>query len=307
MTKGGAPEAEAILEETLSLRAADETELTASLFIGDGAAASSPAVIVACATGVKRSFYAPFARYLASRGWRAATLDYRGIGDSAPKDLREIRQAPMQAWAEQDLSALVKELQQRYPQAPLGWVGHSFGGQALGLVAGGEEVRAAAFVAAQSGDWRRWPKRHWPRLWLFLYLLLPLVSRWKGYFPARALGMGENLPEGVARQWARWCRQRDYLMYGEEAKREKRAERFAKIQGTLRAYSFSDDFFAPEAPAAALLSWYRGVGEERRTHRHLKPQDLGRRSIGHFGPFRDALKDTLWREIADFLEQELQA
>jgi len=40
-----------------------------------------------CGTGAKKEFYKPFLSYLAAHGYVCALWDYRGSGESAPKDL----------------------------------------------------------------------------------------------------------------------------------------------------------------------------------------------------------------------------
>jgi predicted alpha/beta hydrolase len=41
-------------------------------------------VVVGGAMGVRQDYYAPFAQWLATQGWRVLTFDYRGSGDSGP-------------------------------------------------------------------------------------------------------------------------------------------------------------------------------------------------------------------------------
>jgi len=53
-----------------------------------------------------------------------------------------------------DATAAVSWMRQRYRDLPLGYVGHSFGGQALGLLADNTEVKRALLVAAQAGYWK---------------------------------------------------------------------------------------------------------------------------------------------------------
>ncbi|MFX7816485.1 alpha/beta fold hydrolase, partial [Acinetobacter baumannii] len=83
-----------------------------------------------------------FASYLAHRGCAVLTYDYRGIGDSRqpamvgynqPKSLVGFK-ASMSDWAAQDVTAAVRWRRERYHGLPLAYVGHSFGGQALGLI-----------------------------------------------------------------------------------------------------------------------------------------------------------------------------
>jgi predicted alpha/beta hydrolase len=45
-------------------------------------------------------------------------------------------------------------MRERYHARPLGYVGHSFGGQALELIANNTEVSRALLIAAQAGYWK---------------------------------------------------------------------------------------------------------------------------------------------------------
>ena len=62
--------------------------------------------------------------------------------------------ATMSDWAALDAAAAVAWMRERYKTLPLNYVGHSFGGQALGLLANNTEVSRALFIAAQAGYWK---------------------------------------------------------------------------------------------------------------------------------------------------------
>ena len=63
----------------------------------------------------------------------------------------------------------------------------------------------------------------------------------------------------------------------------------------------SDDAFAPVAAVQALLELYPSSKAELR---RVRPAEVGAKSIGHFGFFRESFRDTLWREAADWLETQ---
>src|SRR5690348_14590136 len=96
-------------------------------------------VLIASATAVPRQYYAKFARYLAERGFDVLTFDYRGIGGSRPLSLRGFS-ARMRDWALLDLQAAVDFAAGRAGGKPLFFIGHSFGGQALGLLPNNQQV-----------------------------------------------------------------------------------------------------------------------------------------------------------------------
>jgi predicted alpha/beta hydrolase len=131
------------------------------------------------------------------------------------------------------------------------------------------------------------------------HLAVPLASRLFGYVPGW-LGTKEDLPGGVAREWAAWCRRPGFLFEG-HAERRRGFERFAK---PFLAYSFADDDYAPRAAVESLLDAYR---EARVDHRHVTPREVGAPAIGHFGFFRERFRETLWRESAAWLTAQAAA
>lgn len=268
----------------MTLRAADGYALGATLFDGGG-----KAVLVMPATGVPQSYYAKFAGYLARRGFSVLTFDYRGIGRSLHGDVRKV-EARMRDWALLDAAAAFESLR----GASVAIVGHSFGGQAVGLLPHAARISRALVVGSQSGYWRHWPVLGRAWVWPVTHFALPALSRLHGYFPGSRLGFGEDLPKGVAIEWASWCRHPRYLVgaLGVE-------ERYRRVRAPLRAYAISDDPFAPARAVAALLELYPNASRELR---RVSPAELGARSVGHFGFFREAFRDSLWREAADWLE-----
>lgn len=149
-----------VFVDDISFPAADGYLLGATLFLPRGA--KRHAVLINSATAVPRKVYRGFAGYLARRGCAVLTYDYRGTGDSRQKSLVGYNQpkslvgfkASMSDWAALDVTAAVAWMRERYKNLPLGYVGHSFGGQALGLLANNSEVSRALLIAAQAGYWK---------------------------------------------------------------------------------------------------------------------------------------------------------
>jgi predicted alpha/beta hydrolase len=252
-------------------------------------------VVINAATAVKRRYYDRFAQYLAAHGFAVLTYDYRGVGDSAPPKLRGFH-ATMQQWGELDQPAVLAHARAWQPNVPLMLVGHSVGGQIFGLLRDPHVVTRVLTVAAQHNYWRLWgsPERY--GLWALWTLFMPVTSYALGYFPSMAVGLGENLPRGVALDWARWCRSPGALV---QAVGGDAAERFTRYRGPMLALSFSDDTkFGPRRAVNALLDFYTNA---RRQHCHLTPRDLGVGEIGHFGYFREASRALGWPIALDWL------
>lgn len=279
------------MSETIEIETSDGVRLGATLFRPRGR--SERAVVIQAATGVKQSYYASFAKYLAERGYSALTYDYRGIGRSKPASLKGYR-ATMRDWAKRDAPAALDFVQRAAPGARLMAIGHSFGGQIFGLLPQRERIAAAFAVGAQSGYWRHWRGARRAGMWTFTHVFIPAITRLHGYAAASRLGMGEDLPAGVALEWVRWCRHPEYLVGALGAHAD-----YAHFRAPLRVVAPTDDRYAPLAAVEALLKLYPAAQSEIR---RVAPRDVGARRIGHFGFFREQFRDTLWREGADWLE-----
>ena len=202
--------AEAALDDVfiddITFPAADGYLLGATLFLPRGA--KRHAVLINSATAVPRKIYRGFAGYLARRDCAVLTYDYRGIGDSRQKSMVGFNQpkslvgfkASMADWAALDVTAAVAWMRERYNTVPLNYVGHSFGGQALGLLANNSEVSRALLIAAQAGYWKliASPERY--RVYALLNFIGTPLTRLMGYAPGWS-GIGEDLPKDAFLQW----------------------------------------------------------------------------------------------------------
>jgi predicted alpha/beta hydrolase len=81
----------------------DGVTLSGRLF---SAEAPRAVVVLASALGVPQPFYARFAGHLASEGFTVLTFDYRGVGDSAQRDLVGDT-TTLRHWGEDDVAAAI--------------------------------------------------------------------------------------------------------------------------------------------------------------------------------------------------------
>jgi predicted alpha/beta hydrolase len=262
--------------------------LAASVFEQPG---SDTAVIVNAATGVPRQFYKYFAAYLRDHGWTAVTYDYRGIGGSAPTTLRGF-EARMRDWALIDMPAVIQWLSSEFQPRRLFSIGHSFGGQGIGLIERPERITAMVGVSAQSGYWGVQGGAERYRARFAVTVLIPVLVRLFGHFPWSRFAAGEDLPGGVALEWARWCRNRDYLLGDATLP----LERYEAFDAPVLAYSIDDDDWGTPRAVDDMMRAYSRV-----TRRHLVPAEYGLEKLGHMGFFRQG-SDAIWDEVIEWLE-----
>lgn len=290
MTMAASP----VTAEELRIVARDGRSLAATIY--STAADGDHVVIVNGATGVKRSYYDRYARFLASHGLVVLTYDYRGIGGSAEDDIRA-EACDMRQWGEVDVASMIDAAAQRYPGKRLLAVAHSAGGQLFGLADNKELVHAMFALSVQSGYWKLWSGLPRWCLALLWHVLMPGLVAALAYFPSRRIGFGEDLPGDVAREWARWCRHPEYLV---DREGHSLRQQFASYRGRIRACVVSDDWMAPRAAVEALMGFFVAAQVEITS---LAPADVGARALGHFGYFREAGRPA-WQESLAWLRQQ---
>jgi predicted alpha/beta hydrolase len=293
-----------VFSDHISFPAADGFTLGATLFLPRGA--KRHAVLINSATAVPRKIYNSFARYLAHRGCAVLTYDYRGTGDSRRKSRAGANraaslvgfEASMADWATLDATAAVAWMRDRYRDLPLGYVGHSFGGQALGLLANNHEVSRALLIAAQAGYWKLMASPERYRVYALLnFVWLPLTCL-MGYAPGH-FGLGEDLPKGVFLQWFKWLMSERYFF--DDNSLIVPLANFPGYDGALRSLCMSDDPWATRPAVELLCSGFSSITPKIET---ITPLRAGVEKIGHFGFFRPEHRDTLWYDAAEWLLED---
>ncbi len=200
-------------------------------------------------------------------------------------------------WGSQDIEAMIGWTRDRYQARRMFVLGHSIGGQLLGLAPSATSLHGMVLITAPSGWWGHYPLPHRFKVWLMWHLLIPAIASFRPVFPMRLFGLGDDdIPASIATEWARWGRRRDYLFdpgHGLDV------TRYAQADLPLHAYSTDDDWLAPQAAVEALLAQY---SRARIRRFHLHAEDYGCAQLGHFRLFSRAMETHFWPELADRLE-----
>lgn len=251
-------------------------------------------VIINSAKAVRRSFYSAFAQYLAQEGFRVLLWDGRGIGDSQRGHAKRDT-ARMRDWGALDFEAVLQHARALAGDWPrISVIGHSSGGHLSGLAPSLQHVQQLALVASGTCDWRLYPIGEWPRLLAAWYGLAPALLGTLGYFPGK-LGLGHDLPPGVAWDWRNRSARKGYMFTDLSLD----LAGYAAFKGKLLALHFTyDTGFAPPDTVTDLLRHFERASIERI---EFNPRKQQRRPVGHFGFFHQKNAD-LWPLIGQWLE-----
>jgi predicted alpha/beta hydrolase len=282
----------------VSLATDDGTTLQGQHFEPALPNAGGAVTIVASATGVPQSYYARFATFLAEHGRPVLTFDGRGIGRSAPASLRGSK-VRFRDWGIHDFPAAIVWARSTYPDRPVHWVGHSYGGFGLALAHNNAHVVRMLGVATMTADLRLVDNKL--AAWQFgamLFVIGPLASRLIGYAPGALFG-GTDLPQDVVTEWSQWCRTPGFL-FGVADLPEKR---FAETLGAaIRLVRMTDDVWVGQRAVEDLLMRFPHVAA--RDIWTVDPsKDTAGKPVGHLGFFRSEFRDTLWRKALDWLDE----
>ena len=276
--------------EDILIPARDGYTLAATYYKADNG--ENRLVVISSATAVPRQFYREYAEHLAQEGFSVLTYDYRGINDSKPKKLRGFR-ARMRDWALQDMAGIIDWAKSEIKPDQLYLIGHSVGGQVAGMLDNVADIDGMVTFSAQSGHWRHQGGAQKLAVFFHSYVTLPLAAAVMGYMPWSWLG-AEDLPGKVAKEWAGWCRDRNYLLGDDSLP----LERYSKFSAPVLAYSFSDDNWGTAKAVDAMMRAY-----PNRERRHVQPKDAGLKKLGHFGYFKSSSL-SLWGEAVDWLNAQ---
>src|SRR5260370_29284161 len=169
-------------------------------------------------------------------------------------------------------------MREGYKNLPLNYVGHSFGGQALGLLANNSEVSRALLIAAQAGYWKLMASPERYRVYAMLNYVGTPLTKLLGYAPGWS-GLGEDLPKDVFLQWVSWVMNERYLFDDAGLKAK---ENFPKYNVALRAVCFTDDPWATRTAVELLCAGFTSVKAEIVS---VTPAEVVVKKIGHFGFF----------------------
>ena len=238
------------------------------------ATAIGKVMIISATGGVTQDLYEPIANYFQQEGFSVVTFDYRGMGRSAPGELKGYT-ATMHQWAVQDIDAVILYTKNKFPQHELIYMGHCIGGEIAGLAPASQYINKMVLINSALSCRKFWPLKKRLKIVAIRPAIL-LLNRLFGYFPGRKVGYPENLPKGVMHEWSNWCCKSNGLF---DAFPD---NNYRKLRIPLIAFTFSDNWNSPIKAVQELLNRFSNASI---TWHHMKPADLNRKQVGHYGFF----------------------
>jgi len=280
---------------SIRLRAADGCEIGATFYPALRPRPRRRVAIIHCGGGIPAQRYLRFARFLAEFGIPVLTYDYRGIGMSRPPELRGFT-ASTEDWMEFDAAAAIGWLRERFPDDEVVGISHSIGVLALGGAPNASQQDRLVLIGPHTGyfgDYRLLYRLPMAFLW---HGVMPVLTRAFGYFPARALRLGDDLPAGFALQWAGRLSP-EFRPAGTPAGRERMRKLLANCSALARPalmVRISDDAFATAAGAQRVASVLPRLASRQIV---FTPAEANMNRLGHFGFFRLRGGPPLWSRL----------
>lgn len=244
-----------------------------------------------CGTGIPQKVYSNLATYLTECGYVSVTYDYRGIGKSKPNSLKGFP-SNIEDWGILDMTSVFDWVISEFPNERKIIIGHSMGGQLVGLMENCQKIDKLILIASSTGYWKDMSSPYkWlmPPLW---FLFIPFTTFFYGYANAKKIRQGENLPKGVALQWRKWCVNPNY--FDDDFQKSNTRLFFDKVKIPLKSIQITDDPIANEVTANKILNYYKNARIEIEK---INPIQYGVKKIGHTGFFSRQFKDTLWKNL----------
>jgi predicted alpha/beta hydrolase len=255
------------------------------------------------AMGIIQRYYYPFARFMAQEGFVVITYDYRGMGASAPMRLNRSFKAGFRQLAD-DAGQIIVYAYHAFPNWPLGAIGHSMGGLFPLMTPHNRLLDSFLMVGTQLADPADFGPGWWLRLktQLLWFAILPLLTRWFGYFPGNRFRLG--LTDMPAQFVQELNRRRPHQPITDFLHDVGATDHHHSLQCPVLAMAATDDPICTKQAMARL--WRQMTGCQVVQHR-VRPSDVGAKTIGHIRFFSRTFAHKLWPIAAEWFNRDFYA
>jgi predicted alpha/beta hydrolase len=281
--------------QKIIITAADGYQLSA--LYGTPVSETMGTIILSSATGIKKEFYINFAHFLVQNGYNILLYDYRGIGESAPNNLK-ISKSYMHEWGTMDMNAVLDFMVHEKGFTDIIWVGHSVGAQLVGFLEHREHVKKVIAISAAFGYWGYFPFPVKWLIWGLWYFVGPLMVKIYGYGAMQKIGWGENLSCNMMSEWREWCLSKKYFTGLLEKKLK--MDKFYNFTTPITALYISDDYIANDKTARLMMDFFPNSPLEILK---IQVEKYTKLKVGHTGVFRRKFENNLWPLLVGVIER----
>ena len=276
---------------TLELKNSSQQKIIAHLFSPE--ISKQKLVLINSATGVKQQIYFKIASYLAENGFTVITYDYRGIGLSKPKDLRNDK-ISMRTWGTEDYKTITDFIKLNYENYEKHLIGHSVGALILGMNKDSEIFKSFVFFGTQKAYVGHLNLKTKLTSYVGFGIIQPITTKIFGYFPAHRFGLGESLPKYAAKDWKTLV----FNKKSTNALLEKIEENFSKnlTQNVLVLRAEDDNWLTETGVKNLLTETYPNL---KPIYSLIKTEESPKNEIGHVNFFR-SYNEPLWSIILQY-------
>ncbi|MES2520170.1 MAG: alpha/beta fold hydrolase [Bacteroidota bacterium] len=285
-------------QSKITIKCEDGVALAAILLVPNNQAKA--VVQIHSATATPKEYYLGFAKFLVDNDFIVCIFDYRGVCESMPEGgLRGCKYDYMM-WGQLDMPAVLDFLENQFPDLPKLIMGHSVGGQMIGLMPNHHKIKGMVTYATSVGYWGFMPLGYRIQTLFFFHIFTPISNLLFGYVAAKKLGLMEDLPKQITLDWRNWCSVPEYY-FNEKYYADTAQKGFYKeLTFPIQVYWTTDDPISNSRSIPMFWQYIRSsVGIKIDC---ITPQEIGEKEIGHFGFFRKKFKQNLWMRALSDLE-----
>lgn len=271
-----------------------------TLLSGQLLAAEQPKALVLLnpGTATPMRYYLPFAGFLASQGFSVFLWNYRGFDESRQGSLAGSA-IEFTDVGQHDMPAAIARAKELAGDLPLYCIGHSAGGQQIGFAHNVNLLEGMLAVAVSTGYTGSMPLGYRLKAHFFFKLLGPVSSRLVGYVAAKRLGIMEDLPAGLVKEWGRWCSKPDFFFDPLFARDKPHLAGYRTLKFPVHVLTADDDEISTEFNTRSLWKHIRTQTPVEFVRYRAAEAPGGH--IGHFGYFRRS-HPQIWQDMLERLQ-----
>lgn len=253
-------------------------------------------ILFAPSIGIKQSYYRNFCQWLCQQGHPVLSFDFNGIGESLEESPAKST-AAIRYWGEYDLPAAIDCLLEKTLAKKIILVGHGVGGQLMGLSHNYDKLSHVVGIASSAGFIGNMQGLFKWKAWFFFNIYIPLCHLFFGYTKTKVIGIGEDLPPEVAREWALYCQKDGYI--ASAVGKTVFINYFNHINCPFTVIYSIDDHISCKKNVESLLKTYPSTQAQMV---EINPSDYGFEHIGYNAYFKEKYQ-KLWPVLYHYIAQ----